>query len=1013
DGPFGFIMSSGGDNTDIDINVWGPFTRQQVCDSQNVVINFITNNQPIRSSWSAGQIHTGLVDVHPDTGIPVTDVYDCDGNPGAGGDDFVSTIQAQLGDVYIVLANDFGEGIQENGMVIDWSPSLPAVIENPPVEVTNADTVICEGQSVQLIINAAIDDITWLNPIGLSCDDCPNPIATPEVTTIYQVAVEGVCLHDTIDVKVYVYNLYPMDDAIVCAGEEFQYVAIPQELPGATITWQDPGGLLSCTDCPNPIVLATTPGNYTLTVRLDAPLCTHYDTINVQVLQTPAPTYNIADNMQICQGDSVHLGGAHILGMNYEWSSVPAGFSSALADPVVAPDSTTQYYLQVTNGICPLPSIDSVLVTVNSLPLLAVVNDTLVCQGQSVVLGTTTTQNNVTYNWTPNIGLSNDTIPNPVSSPTATQTYTLSATIGACTTTEQVTINVTPIAIDIALDDSLRICKGTPVNIIANETPSGTLVSWLPNDGSLSSNTGDNVTANPTNTTLYVATVQVAGCTRKDSLFIQVDSLPNYALAISPQDTTVCQGALVILRSNPYDPAHFPFVDIEWIPSTGFVSPDSLYNIVLNATQTTTYNRIVTSGACKDTTSATVNVIETSSISVIPADTTVCFGQVVNFVASNPDTDEFMWQPPTGLSCTDCPNPSTTVYGSQTYIVSANVQGCPVSSSVTISIPPPPIFQLPENPVICLGQSLILNAQMDNETTYSWTSTDPSFVPTNAPSPTVSPSETQTYTLTATKGGCSINAQVTVTVAVATLTVDDEVTLCLGENATLNATGTLPGSLVWSNGENANSITVAPTESAYYSVVYTFGNGCTLTDSVYVNVVDNFILALDADPSVPEIHEGSNVQLTANTNPDLTNPSYVWTGNGAAIGGNNATVTVQPIINPSSYSVTVTSQNGCSHEATITFVVIPASYDIPNAFSPDGDNVNDLFRPIINGNINIEQFQIFDRWGQRVFESKTTDGWNGTFKDKPLPSDVYAYMLILNLPKGERKILKGDVTLLR
>ena len=120
-----------------------------------------------------------------------------------------------------------------------------------------------------------------------------------------------------------------------------------------------------------------------------------------------------------------------------------------------------------------------------------------------------------------------------------------------------------------------------------------------------------------------------------------------------------------------------------------------------------------------------------------------------------------------------------------------------------------------------------------------------------------------------------------------------------------------------------------------------------------------------------------------------------------------------------SYDVKLVASDGSNTDSiTRTVIIIDCSMVlfIPNAFTPNGDNVNDEF--MARGE-NISDFLliIYDRWGEKVFESTNFDeGWDGTFKGKPLSSAVFAYYLkatFLDL-SGEREIEQtGNITLLR
>jgi len=98
---------------------------------------------------------------------------------------------------------------------------------------------------------------------------------------------------------------------------------------------------------------------------------------------------------------------------------------------------------------------------------------------------------------------------------------------------------------------------------------------------------------------------------------------------------------------------------------------------------------------------------------------------------------------------------------------------------------------------------------------------------------------------------------------------------------------------------------------------------------------------------------------------------------------------------PGLYTVTVTDINGC--RATDTIVVILRNcinrLVFPNAFTPNGDGRNDLFRPVVSGNLTSYILTIYNRWGQRIFStSNPSSGWNGRLRNGKIQSDGYVWV---------------------
>ncbi|HHH50420.1 MAG TPA: T9SS type B sorting domain-containing protein, partial [Saprospiraceae bacterium] len=776
---------------------------------------------------------------------------------------------------------------------------------------------------------------------------------------------------------------------------------------------------------PDPQVNARAAGTYELIVQLTAGNCLLKDTMILTVRNEQAPQFSIIDDVQICRGSFVNIGGGPGPGVNYAWTSSPPGFNSNANNPAVNPTEKTTYYVSATNAVCPLASIDSVVVDVSVPPVINVVADQNICEGDTVILANNIPSSSVSYQWNPGTALDFDTIPNPTAVPKTTTRYTLTATRGACEVMKSVNINVTEIEANI-IRDSVGLCLGESANLNASIRPAGASSIWTPAEA-LSTTSGSSVMANPTDDITYYLEVTVPGCVRVDSVFVEVDSLPA-DLSIMPQDTTICQGSNVILVSPTYDPVYYPDIDFMWIPTTGQLTGDSLYNLVVQPNDTTTYSRITTNGACIDTSMTTVNVKPITVIMVDPANPTICQGGNVDLQITNTEMlEELEWMPATGLTCTDCLDPTASPQSTVQYMISAKVNGCPAQGTVAVNVLPDPSLPAVKG-TVCKGTTISLNPGGNPAFTYAWSASpaDPTLTDPTISSPVVTPTQNTTYTVTIDNGVCDpVTTAIEVEVVEdASLELTENLKICQGDATTLSAVGTGTGRYFWTVAGDERVIgidpdlNVSPSTTTTYEVAYEYGPASrpcgTLTMRVTVTVLDNFDVEIQANPNATTISQGQEVTLSAITSPALTNATYVWTDQSGAEVGTGQNISVKPTNTPTaSYTVIATSADGCTNSATISFTVIPPSFSIPNAFTPDGDGVNDIFRLIYSGNVELISFQIFDRRGSIVFETTNIDeGWDGTKNGKKMPSDVYVYLIRLNLPTGE-EILKGDVTLIR
>lgn len=212
--------------------------------------------------------------------------------------------------------------------------------------------------------------------------------------------------------------------------------------------------------------------------------------------------------------------------------------------------------------------------------------------------------------------------------------------------------------------------------------------------------------------------------------------------------------------------------------------------------------------------------------------------------------------------------------------------------------------------------------------------------------------------------------------------------------------------------DNISTIAVVPntSQTVYFHIDNLYG--CAADDSfkIIVNPLPN----VDASVDKPVIARGEQVQLIATQNQGY---SYNWLPANLV---SNATI-YNPTSSPNQttlYTIIVSNENQCSAQDTVSVQVlqydcVPSSIYIPNAFTPNGDGINDIFK-VRSAALKSMHLEIYDRWGHKVFETDNlTDGWNGTYKGQPAPFDAYGYYLTGECLQGEKITLKGNVTLLR
>jgi gliding motility-associated-like protein len=272
-----------------------------------------------------------------------------------------------------------------------------------------------------------------------------------------------------------------------------------------------------------------------------------------------------------------------------------------------------------------------------------------------------------------------------------------------------------------------------------------------------------------------------------------------------------------------------------------------------------------------------------------------------------------------------------------------------------------------------------------------------------------------TYTVTVTEASCFQQTIIdTVTVfSGSTLPLSSTPTIiksCPGQtnngSITITTTGGIaPYTYTWSNGESGTANSIKNLSPGTYSVTITDSAGCTNThSSLVVGTFNSSFVNAGIDIT---IYAGLSTQLNASGGG-----TYSWSPQD----GLSCITCSNPIASPlytTIYTVTVTDTNGCSISDDVVVNIDCGEIFIPNAFSPNSDNENDL-ECVFGKCIETMEFSIYDRWGEKVFE--TIDPqlcWDGIYKGKPMDTGVFVYYFNATLITGEKITKKGNISLIR
>ncbi len=319
----------------------------------------------------------------------------------------------------------------------------------------------------------------------------------------------------------------------------------------------------------------------------------------------------------------------------------------------------------------------------------------------------------------------------------------------------------------------------------------------------------------------------------------------------------------------------------------------------------------------------------------------------------------------------------------------------------------PDISIFPEPDTICIGDSVMLTASGGN--TYTWVPST-GLSSTTGDSTIASPPGTTTYTINYVAGKCKGHDTAIVNVVQKPIPKTPPAqAICMGSSITLNASGGTK--YTWSPPATLNNDSIAnpvasPTVTTTYTVMVS-NRACSVKDSETVVINSKPIIVACCNTT---IDEGQSVALSLN--PLTNGDTYDWTPNSGLTCNTCADPTASPDVT-TNYYITITDSAGCTTTDTVTIDINCGGLFVPQAFSPNGDGQNDVLY-VRDNCIKYLNFQVFDRWGNRVFETNDkSNGWDGRYKGAAMNTGSYVYYLDATLYDGTNIKKKGNVELIR
>ncbi|WP_374755958.1 beta strand repeat-containing protein, partial [Emticicia agri] len=735
----------------------------------------------------------GTVIVNPVVTVSVSDIVICAGETGTltangcsgivtwsgGGTPNGNTLSVNNPGTYTAICK-----VSANGKECSASDAGTVTV-NPPVTVSVNDLALCAGESGKLIATGCNGTVVWsTGATATSINVSETTAGTYSYTaTCYATTNNKTCTAS--DIATLTINPNPkvkVDDVSICKGASITLTAT--ECTG-TVTWNTGVTGVSITVSP------TTNTTYTATCTLSTG-CKATDTGTVDVLPVLVPT--ISSNSPVCEGGSINLKADG--GTTYSWKG-PNGYTSSVQNPVINPATTAHqgiYTVTVTNGSgCTGTATTSV--TIKTLPKI-VSSNSAVCEGEDLTLTAPDFGAGATYLWTgPNSFSQNGrtvTISNTTSANEGV--YTITITKDGCSTsgTVEVDIKNKPTPPSISVDGPNTICDNTPVKLIATGCTGGTVV-WSTNQS------GTTITVNSEGT--YWATCKVGNCSSgtSSSIVIKKGSKPA-APGVTTNKTICCDGATATLTATGCTDG-----TLNW--STGAVG--STIQVATSGTYTVTCTN-----SCGTSSNSTPIVIRTGTSPTKPIIATdkdkLCTNEVAHLTATGCN-GIVVWS--NGMTGTSITVGTTGTYTARCENICGSNDASEVITIKSGDAPNAPVVS-PSTTSICANASATLTATGCNGTVV-WSN--------GMTGSSISVSVTGNYSAKCiTSCGTSTASNIaTVNASEGPSTpnvASDKTILCAGESAILTASN-CNGTIVWSTGVTANSITV--TSAGTYKAICT------------------------------------------------------------------------------------------------------------------------------------------------------------------------------------------------
>ena len=947
--------------------------------------------------------------------------------------------------------------VSELGCVESFEDELDLSASNVlDVSFINTEILSCNGDAVELNPNGNTQfTYTWSPPTALSSTTAVSPLASPSNTESYTVTVVDPVSGCEVQREVIVFVpeqqletgfTWAFENCVGDAVIQFNDESVYSEADIVEWNWSFGNGITS--EEQNPLVTFSTADDLVVSltvVAADGCSETLIQDVDVDLVELNIPN----DNTLVCLGSSLQLNPNGSTDYSYVWFPATGLNTTLGASPIATPLETTTYQVTVTDGVtgC-IVEQEFTLVIPSEEVQVGFDFEVLSCDGASpieVQFNNTSSYADsglIDFEWSFELtGQSiNASQLSLEESPLITFESGGALIVELAVTAENGCNAIASFEQELNIidfvfaQDEFTICDNEPTPLNPNADPDLTYV-WSPATG-LNNPNAANPLANPNETTVYTVSIsnpELGPCvtTREVNVFIPSEEVDvDFGV-----EFLTCGDVATLQFTDLTNTVGTDITAWDWDFGNGMTSDEQ--NPVIIIDESTMLNptlTVTTSAGCQ---------VELLTPQSLPVDLiiidengfndmlNVCMGGDI-FLNDGADAQyEYLWSPADNLDDPTSPNPMfLNAQESQTFtvtITSISLDTCSIDRTVSVNVydSPTPSIDGDGQEDICTVQGQ-LSVNLGAGETVVWYD-DPALTEIISTEPTIvtNPGTGTTYfAMVTSEFGCGSEVvEFFSTSRIIEIEGDNpSLNICIDGETELSASvlsDEIPTEYVWSPEDqideflNETSVVVSPTEPTTYTLTASNEFGCS--DEVSFDVeVTNLGAQVVAEITTSDLITGQPVTLSVTEDDNYT---YSWTP--AAVLDDptsaNPTFTLEEEV---TFEVTVTDENGCF--VVLAVVVIPADTPcaepfifVPNAFTPNGDDLNDRLR--VDGNQITEMYlAIYNRWGELVFEATDqSQTWNGTFDGKELNPDVFGYIFTATCTNGDTFSSQGNISLLK